>query len=107
MSDDELLDRLVLKGANALGLTGGPSVRRSLDVDFSIDGDLSDLGSLEDVRMRMERLLVETFRAESFEVFDVNLQRQPPNLREDLVGDFWGGYQLQFKPGFPSWPWRS
>ena len=97
VSDDDLLDRLVLKGGNAMGLTGEVSVRQSIDVDFSIDGDIAELGSLEEIRELMERLLVETFREEGYEVFDVTLERQPPNLQDDVLGGFWGGYKLAFK----------
>ncbi len=97
VSRDELLDRLVLKGGNAVAHTGAAAVRSSLDVDFSIDGSLEELGSIDELRGLFEQLLTGAFRAEGLRVFDVALERRPLNLREDLLGDFWGGYQLAFK----------
>ncbi|MBX3387757.1 MAG: nucleotidyl transferase AbiEii/AbiGii toxin family protein [Phycisphaeraceae bacterium] len=44
VSDDSLLDRLVLKGGNAIRFTHSAPVRQSLDLDFSIDGSLGDTG---------------------------------------------------------------
>jgi predicted nucleotidyltransferase component of viral defense system len=38
-SDDELMDRLVLKGGNALDIIHQVSVRASIDVDFSMSDD--------------------------------------------------------------------
>jgi hypothetical protein len=69
-------------------------VRQSLDLDFSLDGDL---GPLEEVEVRVGRLLTETFRGEGLSVFDVQLSKAPPNVVEDTIGDFWGGYTLDFK----------
>ncbi|HLO40880.1 MAG TPA: nucleotidyl transferase AbiEii/AbiGii toxin family protein [Phycisphaerales bacterium] len=94
VSDDDLMDRLVLKGGNAMRLIHDLPVRQSLDLDFSLDGDL---GPMDEARGKIERLLVETFRPEGFAVFDVKLDKAPPNLKEDVIGDFWGGYTLEFK----------
>lgn len=86
-----------MKGGNAIAFTGVEPVRRSIDLDFSIDGDLEDLGALVDVQARIEALLVEVFSREGLTVFDVRLEKQPPRLRDDVLGDFWGGYLLEFK----------
>jgi predicted nucleotidyltransferase component of viral defense system len=97
VSDDRLMDRLVLKGGNAISFSGVPAVRKSVDLDFSIDGNLDDLGTLEQVRTMIEQLLDSVFSSENLRTFDVSLQKRPTNLREDVLGDFWGGYELQFK----------
>lgn len=97
VSHDDLFDVLVLKGGNAIEHAGVEPVRRSIDVDFSIDGDLGELGELDVLRAFFETLLVDTFEAAGFHVFDVKLEEQPPNLKTDVLGDFWGGYQLRFK----------
>ncbi len=94
VSDDSLMDRLVLKGGNAIRFTHAVPVRQSLDLDFSIDGELGDL---EATRALIGRLLKETFLAQGFAVLDVKLAKAPPNLREDVLGDFWGGFKLEFK----------
>lgn len=94
VSDDDLMEKLVLKGGNALQFIHGAPIRQSLDLDFSVDGDLD---SLDETRVKLERLLTETFRSESLVPFDIRLDKAPPNLREDVIGDFWGGYTLEFK----------
>lgn len=97
VSEDDFFDRLVLKGGNAIEHTGVDPVRRSIDVDFSIDGTLDPLGSIDELRSRFESLLRQTFAPEGLHVFDVRLHRRPSNLRQDMLGDFWGGYELRFK----------
>ncbi len=94
VSDDALMDRIVLKGGNALRLVHGMHARQSLDLDFSIDGDL---GPIEETRNTMARLLSEAFRGDGLVVFDVKLSEAPPNLTQDAIGGFWGGYTLEFK----------
>lgn len=94
VSDDSLMEQIVLKGGNALRIIYGIPVRQSLDLDFSIDGDF---GTLDALKSKMETLLKSTFQRELLSVFDVKLN-PAPNLRGvDAVGDFWGGYTLEFK----------
>src|SRR5258706_7054219 len=61
-SDDDLMERLVLKGGNALDLVFGVAARASVDVDFSMAGDFDE--DLASVHHRLERALVATLRAE-------------------------------------------
>ena len=42
------------------------------------------------------RLLRDTFRPKGYQVFDVKLEKRPPELTADLE-DFWGGYRVEFK----------
>lgn len=93
MSDDELMDTLVLKGGNAIWLRSGGASRRSLDLDFSMSGDFGDS---DRVRERIRELLERTFSAKSLQVFDYEMRREPAVAR-DIIGDFWGGYRVEFK----------
>src|ERR1700690_1829338 len=92
-SDDVLMDRLVLKGGNLLDIIYAISSRSSVDVDFSIDGELGDVTSL---KARIHRVLSAAFAEIGYELFDLNLREVPKNLSVDL-GEFWGGYQIDFK----------
>ena len=89
-SDDELYERIVLKGGNAISLVYGYSSRGSLDLDFSIDQDFSDL---ENVRRRIFKALSERFSAAGLIVFDANFRPKPSLSKEER----WGGYELTFK----------
>jgi hypothetical protein len=94
VSDDSLMERLVLKGGNAIGLVGSQAVRQSLDLDFSLDGDFE---SVEWALHRFERVLTDTFSAHGLVAIDIRLTRAPPNVTNDVLGEFWGGYSLVFK----------
>lgn len=94
VSDDELMDRLVLKGGNAIRLAHQAHVRQSLDLDFSVAGDLDPIGEM---KTKIEGLLKGAFESEELVPFDVEFFKAPPNLAIDTIGDFWGGYKLEFK----------
>jgi predicted nucleotidyltransferase component of viral defense system len=94
VSDDTLMEQIVLKGGNALRLIHGIPVRQSLDLDFSIEGDF---GPLDKLREKIGHLLASTFQNEDLSVFDIELEPAPLILGEDFVGAFWGGYTLEFK----------
>lgn len=95
VSDDELMDRLVLKGGNALDIIYGVSTRSSVDLDFSMEDEFQK-EDLEDVKKRIERRLGETFSEHDYMVFDVLLEDVPSNVTEDMR-HFWGGYKINFK----------
>jgi predicted nucleotidyltransferase component of viral defense system len=95
-SDDLLMERLVLKGGNALDLILRISSRASIDVDFSMQGDFQDETEREAIRRRVEKTLTQTFREAGYEVFDVKMEDEPEGLTADLA-DFWGGYGVEFK----------
>lgn len=92
-SDDQLMDKLVLKGGNAISLVLGLSSRTSLDLDFSLDKDFEHL---EESRGRIERALIDRFDAVGVVVFDVALIPKPA-LRGPDERPWWGGYELSFK----------
>jgi hypothetical protein len=94
-SDDEFMQRFVLKGGNALDLVLHVGTRSSMDIDLSMENDF-DNADLADVRQRLEDQLRISFRPEHYEVFDVQLEPMPEKLSPDLAS-FWGGYTLTFK----------
>lgn len=94
-SDDDLIDKLVFKGGNAVDLIYGAAMRGSVDLDFSLDSDLPG-ADVATWRSRFDALLNTTFNPEGFRIFDVTFERRPPIVSRDLA-DFWGGYRLEFK----------
>lgn len=95
VADESLLSILVLKGGNAIEIAYDLTSRGSIDIDFSIEGDFSELD-----RTRIERkitsLLKDEFQKEDLYVFDVKLNPRPEKI-EEKVKSFWGGYLLEFK----------
>lgn len=95
VADESLLSILVLKGGNAIEIAYDLTTRGSIDIDFSIEGDFSELD-----RTRIERkitsLLKDEFSKEDLYVFDVKLNPRPEKIKEE-VKHFWGGYLLEFK----------
>src|ERR1700694_3839880 len=92
-SDDVLFNHLVLKGGNALNLIHRLGSRTSLDVDFSMDQDFSDI---DEARTRIFRALRDRMESLGLIVFDENFAVEPDH--SDTSGrDKWGGYQIQFK----------
>ena len=97
VSDDSLMNRLVLKGGNAMDLILGVGDRASKDLDFSMSGELS-AEEIEGFREKVERLLHGAFAPEGFTVIDVNFSVAPPSEKAtDPALFFWGGYQIDFK----------
>ena len=92
-SDDELLERLVLKGGNAINLVYGLGSRSSLDIDCSIDGDFE---IVEEAATRLERALQRRFGEVDCRVFDFKFERRPSRDRPDAP-EAWGGYTASFK----------
>lgn len=94
-SDDELMERLVLKGGNALDLIHGISTRASIDIDLSMKDAFSDEERAH-VEERLGRLIRRTFRENGYEAIDLSMNDKPPEVTADLA-DFWGGYSIEFK----------
>jgi hypothetical protein len=93
-SDDDLVEKLVLKGGNAMVLIHRVSARTSVDLDFSLAQDFGD--DLPGVRARIEKLLTETFADGDFHLFDFEMIEKPKAISEDMK-HFWGGYEVVFK----------
>ncbi|MEX0777374.1 MAG: nucleotidyl transferase AbiEii/AbiGii toxin family protein [Phycisphaeraceae bacterium] len=94
-SDDELMERFVLKGGNAIDLAYHAGSRASLDIDLAMEGDFT-AEEKEGIRSRIEAVLQKTFRPEGYEAFDVSWEECPERL-SPRVREFWGGYAASFK----------
>lgn len=95
-SDDALMERLVLKGGNALDIVYGLSDRSSLDIDFSMSGDFKSAEEMEMVRQRLFAALRDRFDSLGFVVFDDRLEQRPPT-KAGFAITVWGGYSAKFK----------
>ncbi|MCH7878829.1 MAG: nucleotidyl transferase AbiEii/AbiGii toxin family protein [candidate division Zixibacteria bacterium] len=95
--DDNLLERLVLKGGNALDIVHGLSERASIDFDFSIENDF-DPSEIQEIRDRLEAGIDATFREHDLRIIDFNFQEVPqPEQHHSSKLKFWGGYNITFK----------
>lgn len=93
-SADASLNAIVLKGGNAIDLVHDRGTRASIDLDFSIATDFSNL---EAVQLILEVNIAKEFRSElKLHVFDFSMIPKPKEL-SDEVADFWGGYLIEFK----------
>jgi Nucleotidyl transferase AbiEii toxin, Type IV TA system len=91
-ADDFLVEKLVLKGGNALELVHQIGHRASLDIDYSIDGDFDDV---DEVKNRLWRSIRDRFDTAGYVVFDEKFGPRPPTATEQ--GAEWGGYRAEFK----------
>jgi predicted nucleotidyltransferase component of viral defense system len=89
-SNDTLRDLLVLKGGNALDLVYLAGARGSLDIDYSMAGDLSDMDSFRELLLGTLR---RHFLALGLLVFDDTLEPKPQSSQKAR----WGGYEVRFK----------
>jgi predicted nucleotidyltransferase component of viral defense system len=95
-SDDELMERLVLKGGNALDLIYRLGERSSLDIDFSMARDFSDKAELEEMQTRLFRALRDRFDSAGYVVFDERMEERPKGRGGPGI-TVWGGYNARFK----------
>ena len=95
-TDDELMEKLVLKGGNAMNMIYNiKGNRASKDLDFSINDDFTQ-GELSILNNKINKILKETFKADGFYVFDINFGLRPKEMDEERKS-FWGGYRIEFK----------
>ena len=94
-SDDDLMDKFVLKGGNVLDLIYRVSARSSIDIDLSMESEFSS-SDIDSIRTKIHKLLEETFQDAGFVVFDIKFTERPQIANPDLK-DFWGGYEIEFK----------
>lgn len=91
-SDDILYERLVLKGGNAISLVYGIGKRSSLDIDFSIEGEFSDV---DEIGARIQKALNDRFGQAGLVIFDYRFAPRPAVTGESSPS--WGGYRAEFK----------
>ncbi len=92
-SDDELMEKFVLKGGNALDLIHKLGFRTSADIDVSMPDDFTDV---EDARGRIFRALRDRFDSAGYVVFDEKFQPRPSKAKGGQ-SPLWGGYLVEFK----------
>ncbi len=92
MHDEKLMYGLVLKGGNALQLVYDITDRASMDIDFSIEGDFSDL-DFQRINGTLNALLNDQFQTEKLVVFDIKFIEKPKSNKEKI----WKGYNIEFK----------
>lgn len=95
VSDDILIGILVLKGGNALNLAYDITSRGSIDIDFSMEKDFTELEKIR-LKKKLSYLLNKEFSKENYVVFDIKLNDRPEKIKEEIKS-FWGGYLLEFK----------
>lgn len=95
VSDDILMEKLVLKGGNAINLIFKLSSRASIDLDYSMKDDFTPQ-ELSDIQTRIHNALDITFKENGYDIFDFNFSEKPHKINES-VRDFWGGYSVEFK----------
>ena len=89
-NDDWLYNQLVLKGGNALSMIYQIGKRTSLDLDFSIQNDFTNI---KKVSNRIEKALIKTFSKNGIHVFDFSFNPKP----KKVTNYWWGGYCAEFK----------
>jgi len=92
MHDEKLMYGLVLKGGNALQIAYDITDRASMDIDFSIKDDFSEL-DFQRINGILESLLNEQFQTEKLVVFDIRFIERPKTNQEKI----WKGYNIEFK----------
>jgi hypothetical protein len=94
-SDEALMERLVLKGGNALDIVYKLSERSSLDLDFSMNGDFESQEEIDETKRRLFVALRDRFDAIGYVVFDERFEVRPKG--RGGPGVVWGGYNALFK----------
>jgi hypothetical protein len=94
-TNDYLLDKLVLKGGNALYLIYNIDERSSIDIDLSIESDFKK-DELKLVKKILKKNLEDNFIRKDLIVFDFEFKSRP-SRPDNRNKEFWGGYRINFK----------
>ena len=94
-TDDYLLNKIVLKGGNALSHAYRMVDRTSTDVDLSIRGDF-DRPKAE-IEELLSSQLSRVFLEKGCTVFDCSFIPKPEEFGRPELKEFWGGYVFEFK----------
>ena len=95
VSDDDLFQRLVLKGGNAIDLIYHAAGRSSLDVDFSMEKDFRK-NEIEIFERKIKNSIEKTYVENGYYAFDIKFG-QRPKRKPEKQPNFWGGYRVEFK----------
>jgi Nucleotidyl transferase AbiEii toxin, Type IV TA system len=87
-----LMDKLVLKGGNALDIVHKLGTRTSFDIDLSMPGDFDDLA---DIQERIFRACKTALIRLALWSFDRHFIKKPEVEREGQ-DPRWGGYRVEF-----------
>ena len=90
-SDEVLMGLFVFKGGNALEIIHKIGQRSSLDMDFSISGDIDNA---QDIGQRLFDALSKVFQSVGIVIFDTSFFPRPRNR---APGSRWGGFIAEFK----------
>lgn len=96
VSDDYLMEQLVLKGGNAIDLIYKISGRASMDLDFSMPADFSE-DELDHIKATIYNLLARAYEQEGLLPFDIKISQKPQKIGCIDEMEFWGGYGIEFK----------
>ncbi|MCK5708687.1 MAG: nucleotidyl transferase AbiEii/AbiGii toxin family protein [Candidatus Aureabacteria bacterium] len=95
VSDDDLFQRLVLKGGNAIDFIYHAAGRSSLDVDFSMEKDFKK-NEIEIFGGKIRKSIEKTYLENGYYPFDIKFTQRPKRKSEQQP-NFWGGYLVEFK----------
>lgn len=93
VSDDILMDKLVLKGGTCLELAYKIHCRSSKDIDFSIDNEFSDT-EITQIMSDLPEIFNKNFNTIGYYAFDFRIKNKPVRMPIDIKMT---GYNLSFK----------
>ena len=93
VSDDILMDKLVLKGGTCLELAYKIHSRSSKDIDFSIDNEFSSI-EIKQIMSNLPKIFNKNFSEVGYYAFDFRIKNKPVHMPIDLKMT---GYNLSFK----------
>jgi len=96
VSNDYLMEQLVLKGGNAIDIVYQLSGRASIDLDYSMPNDFNS-HELSDISKTINTVLSSTFAEEGLSVFDLKFEAKSSGIGQIDEMEFWGGYSIEFK----------
>ncbi len=96
VSNDYLMEQLVLKGGNAIDIVYQISGRASIDLDYSMQNDFNSY-ELPDILEIINTVLSATFAEEDLSVFDLKFEAKTSGIGQIDEMEFWGGYSIEFK----------
>ncbi len=93
VSDEYLMDKLVLKGGTCLEFAYKLHHRASKDIDFSIEDEFSPV-ALKELSEKIRLQFLKQFSLINYHAFDVEIRNKPVKLPDNIK---MSGYELMFK----------